>query len=82
LLQPSINSLITRSVAADEVGGTLGISAALLSGANAFAPVLGGQLFQGLGSGAPFWIGGVIAAILFALALRLLPRRSTAPTHT
>ena len=81
LLQPSINSLITRSVAADEVGGTLGISAALLSGANAFAPVLGGQLFQSLGAGAPFWIGGVIAAALFVLALRLLPRRSAEPTH-
>jgi DHA1 family tetracycline resistance protein-like MFS transporter len=75
LLQPSINSLITRNVAAGEVGGTLGISAALLSGANAFAPLLGGQIFQVLGSSTPFWMGAVITALLFFLALRLLPRR-------
>jgi DHA1 family tetracycline resistance protein-like MFS transporter len=50
VLQPSINSLLTRNVSPVEIGGTLGVSAALLSGANAVAPVAGGALFQWLGS--------------------------------
>jgi len=65
VLQPSINSMITKSVKPDEIGGTLGISAALLSGANAVAPVAGGAIFQGLGPVYPFLIGGLILAVLW-----------------
>jgi DHA1 family tetracycline resistance protein-like MFS transporter len=46
LLNPAIDSLITRRVVSDEVGGILGISAAFLSGANAIAPVVMGAAFQ------------------------------------
>jgi predicted MFS family arabinose efflux permease len=46
VLQPTINSLITKRIEPSEVGGTLGISAALLSAANALAPLIGGLLFQ------------------------------------
>lgn len=72
ILQPSINSLITKRVNPDEIGGMLGISAALLSGANAVAPLLGGAVFQAYGSTAPFLAGGLILAILFVIALRLI----------
>lgn len=70
VLQPSINSLITKRVKRDEVGGMLGISAALLSGANAIAPLLGGALFQGWGAPAPFLLGGAVLALLLVAAVQ------------
>jgi len=72
ILQPAINSLITKRISANEVGGMLGISSAFFSGANALGPIIGGALFGALGSTAPFIFWGVIMAALFAAALRLL----------
>jgi MFS family permease len=70
VLQPAINSMLTRSVDIGEVGGILGISAAMLSGANAFAPVIGGGIFQIMGSSCPFLLGGVLLFVLWILANR------------
>ncbi|HSF83766.1 MAG TPA: MFS transporter [Anaerolineales bacterium] len=76
ILQPSINSLITKRVQRDEVGGMLGISAAFLSGANAIAPLVGGAIFQALGSSAPFLLGGILITILWLVSvLALKPGR-------
>ncbi len=72
VLQPSLNSLITKRVEPHEVGGTLGLSAAFLSGANAVAPLIGGVLFQALGATAPFLAGGLLLALLFLAAWRLI----------
>lgn len=72
ILQPSINSLITKRVRSDEVGGMLGISAAFLSAANALAPLIGGAIFQGIGPVAPFILWGALMAVLLLLALRLV----------
>lgn len=72
VLQPSINSLITKRSDPSQVGGMLGISAAFLSGANAVAPVVGGAIFQALGSRAPFLLGGALLAVLFLIALRAI----------
>ncbi len=69
VLQPSINSLITKRIERSEVGGMLGISAAFLSGANAIAPLLGGAIFQALGSTAPFLLAGLLMAALLVAAL-------------
>ena len=71
VLQPSINSMLTKRVGANERGGILGISAALISGANVLAPLMGGILFQ-VNSGLPFFVWGTILAILFGLAWTLL----------
>jgi MFS family permease len=68
ILSPSINSLITKRVGGHEVGGTLGVSSALVSAANAVTPILGGSLFKFLGSTAPFLIGGILLGVLFLLA--------------
>lgn len=65
VLQPSVNSLLTRKVSVEEIGGTLGISAALLSAANALAPVVGGAFFQNLGSSAPYLFGACLCLLLF-----------------
>jgi DHA1 family tetracycline resistance protein-like MFS transporter len=72
ILQPSINSLITKRIEKVEIGGMLGISAALLSAANAIAPLLGGLIFQAIGPSAPFLLGGLVLAGLFILALQKL----------
>jgi MFS family permease len=72
VLQPSINSLITQRVGKEEVGGTLGVSAAFLSASNALTPLILGAVFEWLGSTAPFLIGGVIMLGLWGLTRKEL----------
>jgi len=72
MLQPTINSLITKRIAIVEIGGMLGISAALLSGANAIAPLLWGAIFQTLGPGWPFLLGAGVLVILLILSMRMI----------
>ena len=70
VLQPSINSLITKRVNRGDVGGMLGISASFLSAANAIAPLLMGIIFQVFGSTSPFFLGGLLMAVLLFLSMR------------
>jgi DHA1 family tetracycline resistance protein-like MFS transporter len=72
MLQPTINSLITQGVSPAEVGGMLGISAAFLSLANVFAPLVGGVLFQTTGSTVMLLTWGLLMGALFLLARRNL----------
>jgi MFS family permease len=75
MIRPSLNSLMTRRVTASEYGGMLGISAAAVSAANAFAPLLGGLLFQTYGPSMPFLAGGLLMLALAAL----VPQRHPPP---
>ena len=68
VLQPTINSLITKRIEPGEIGGTLGISAALLSAANALAPLIGGLLFQIGGPTLTFVVWGVTMGVLWLIA--------------
>ena len=68
VLQPTINSLITKRIEPNEIGGTLGISAALLSGANALAPLIGGLLFQFGGPTLTFVVWGLTMGVLWLIA--------------
>lgn len=70
VLSPSINSLITKRINAAHIGGTLGVSASLVSAANAITPVIGGAVFQFMGSSAPFLLGAGLMALLLVAALR------------
>ena len=72
VLQPSINSLITKRVNKDEVGGILGVSASFLSAANALAPLLGGAIFQALGATWPFLFGSLLMGALCVGALLMI----------
>lgn len=65
VLQPSLNSLITQQVEASETGGILGVSSALLSAANAIAPMLYGALFQAFGAPTPFMWSGILLLALW-----------------
>lgn len=82
MLQPTINSSITKRIAMDEIGGMLGISAALLSGANAIAPLLWGVVFQALGPSWPFILGGILLLGLLLLATRTISSVSEQTTPT
>lgn len=70
ILQPSINSLITKRVSAQQRGEMLGASAGLVSAANVIAPLVGFAMFQALGSSAPLWLWTAILVVLFLVAWR------------
>lgn len=72
ILQPTLNSLITKRVAADEVGGMLGISASFLSASNVLAPIWGGYVFQKWGATVLFLIWGLMIGVCLVVALRYL----------
>jgi MFS transporter, DHA1 family, tetracycline resistance protein len=70
LIRPSVNALLTRRVGATAYGGVLGLSAAVVSLADATAPVVAGLVVQAGGIAAPFLYGGVVLILLLLLALR------------
>jgi DHA1 family tetracycline resistance protein-like MFS transporter len=72
VLQPAINSLITKAADKSETGGILGISAAFLSGANAIAPLFYGSLFEWLGAPVPFLLGGLLLGALWLIAIQTI----------
>lgn len=72
VLHPAVNSLITKSSDRSEVGGMLGISSAFYSAANAIAPLFYGFLFQWFGAPVPFFVGGLILAVLWIIAPRMV----------
>lgn len=78
ILQPSINSMITKRVSPQQRGEMLGTSAGLLSAANGLGPLVGFGLFQVVGSGSPLWLWAVVLVIGFVVAWRLI---SPDPTH-
>jgi MFS family permease len=61
-LNTVLNSLLTKSVSPEEIGGTLGLSAALQSLAGVIAPAAGGFLIQEIGP----WSLGVASALIMA----------------
>ncbi|HUH95993.1 MAG TPA: MFS transporter [Anaerolineales bacterium] len=74
VLHPAVNSLITKSSHENEVGGMLGISAGFYSAANAIAPLFYGSLFQWLGAPVPFFLGGLILAVLWIVSPRAIKK--------
>ena len=82
LIRPSLNSLMTKRVGAQEYGSVLGASAALVSAANATAPLLGGLIFQHYGSTMPFLIGGLLMGGLWLLSWITLKNYSIQPEVT
>jgi len=80
VLHPAINSLITKSAGKNEVGGILGVSAGFYSAANAITPLFFGSLFQWFGAPVPFLIGGLLLAVLWIAAMRLVKASQPKPT--
>ena len=60
LLNTLLSSTLTKAVAPQEIGGILGLSAAVESATRIIAPLLGGVLLQQVGTWAPGIFGAVI----------------------
>lgn len=69
LIRPSLNSLLTKRVQRQEYGSILGTSTAFVSAADALAPIAVGVIFQRLGLGAPYLLGGAAMLLLFGVSL-------------
>ena len=72
VLHPAINSLLTKSSSKDEAGGILGVSAGFYSAANAITPLFFGALFQWFGAPTPFLAGGILLAVLWVIAMKVV----------
>jgi DHA1 family tetracycline resistance protein-like MFS transporter len=79
LVQPALNSLISRRAGGGEQGQVLGVTQSVGSLARVIGPPLAGYLFAGLGRGSPFFGGAVIVALAFFLALNLFGGFGAAP---
>jgi MFS transporter, DHA1 family, tetracycline resistance protein len=79
LVQPALNSLISRRAGGGEQGQVLGVTQSLGSLARVLGPPFAGYLFAGLGQGSPFLGGAVIVALAFVLALNLFGGFGAAP---
>jgi DHA1 family tetracycline resistance protein-like MFS transporter len=71
ILNTIINSLLSKSVYPEEVGGTMGLSSSLESMTRIIAPVLGGIMLVQLGT----WAPGVFGSLLMAWVLFLVWNR-------
>mgnify|MGYP005837182391 CR=1 FL=1 len=69
VLQPAINSLITKRVTVAEIGGYLGIATAFTSAANVSAPLIAGDVFERAGPSAPFWLFGGLLIVALVVAV-------------
>lgn len=60
LLNTLLSSILTKAVEPQEIGGILGLSAAVESSTRIIAPILGGLLLQQIGTWAPGAFGAII----------------------
>lgn len=73
---PSLSSLISRTAAASEQGGVLGVSQSMASLGRILGPAWGGFIYDQLGFEYPYLTGGLF--MLLAFLLSVLPRRHSA----
>jgi MFS family permease len=66
----TINSALTKSVYPEEVGGTLGLAAAVNGLTRVIAPIVGGAVIDASGASAPGILGAALMAILAFYAWR------------
>ena len=66
LLNTLLSSTLTKAVAPQEIGGILGLSAAVESSTRIIAPILGGALLERVGAWSPGALGAAVMLGLFA----------------
>lgn len=79
LIRPNANSLLTRGTSGADYGSILGVSAAVISGANGLSPIVCGLIFQQFGPTILFGVGGA-AMLLLALLSLVAVRQPPAPS--
>jgi DHA1 family tetracycline resistance protein-like MFS transporter len=75
LTNPSLSSLISKSVSADQRGGVLGVYQSMSSLGRILGPLWGEFVFFRLGPSGPHWTGGLFAGAAMLLSLILLRGR-------
>jgi DHA1 family tetracycline resistance protein-like MFS transporter len=76
----ALATLISRRVAGREQGRAMGGQQAVISLTLVIGPVVAGLAFDHLGISAPFWIGGLLAALaLLVASIALPPEHRTLP---
>jgi MFS family permease len=71
LMQPSLNSLISRRAGREEQGEVLGVSQSAGSLSRVLGPAAAGLLFAEFGRNAPFFWGAALVAAALLVALKL-----------
>lgn len=69
---PSVTALISRRVPDRGQGRLMGGIQAILSLTLILGPIMAGLAFDRIGVPAPYWVGGLLAALAFAVAARAL----------
>jgi DHA1 family tetracycline resistance protein-like MFS transporter len=72
LMQPSLNSLISRRAGREEQGEVMGVSQSIGSLSRVLGPVAAGFFFAEFGRNAAFFWGAVLVAAALMLALKLV----------
>ena len=75
-----LQSMISKAVKAEEIGGMLGISGSLEALTRVIAPTVGGLLIQRLGTWAPGIFSGAVMAVAVWLAYRRIVHVKEPPT--
>jgi multidrug resistance protein len=70
LTNPALPSLLSRSVAGDAYGETLGLGQSLSALGRVLGPTVAGALFE-VSPAAPFWMGAALAATCVGRAMKL-----------
>jgi predicted MFS family arabinose efflux permease len=65
LLTTLMSSTLSKAVAAQEVGGMLGLGTSIDSAMRAVAPIIGGVMLEQYGPGAPGGFGAIVCLIAF-----------------
>jgi len=71
LMQPSLNSLISRRAGAEEQGEIMGLAQSVGSLSRVLGPIIAGALFEGFGRNSPFLWGSALVAGALLLSWRL-----------
>ena len=72
IINPSLNSLISRRVVVGNHGQAMGIGRSATTLARVFGPAWAGFLFAALGKDWPFYAGAVVMVVVIALGLRVV----------
>jgi MFS transporter, DHA1 family, tetracycline resistance protein len=76
LTNPTLSALASRLATADEQGGVLGVYQSLSSMARIFGPFWGVYAFEKFGTSSAHITAAAVTCLVFALALRLLYRKT------
>ncbi len=82
IASPALQSLVSRSVSADEQGFILGSNQSMGAVARAFAPIAAGALFTHVTHAMPFYASAALLVLSAMLALRATRAPTTAPSSS